>query len=87
MLRSCRRSRNWTSPRIGWRCLRSRMSTLRFAQSLGRGPAANRDAGLLMGLRMPELSGLESLLAKGLWLAVADQDAALAAPGASRKET
>ena len=37
-----------------------------------------------MRLRLPDLSGLVSVIGSGLSLSVADRDIALAAPGASR---
>ena len=47
----------------------------------------NQYADQHMGLRIPVLSGLDSLLGSGLWLSVADRDVVWTAPAAPRKET
>ena len=56
-----------------------------FAELSVYNPQKRPDAGHLMGRRMPELSGLDSVADSGLWPSRADQDVAPAAIGVSRK--
>ena len=58
-----------------------------FAGTSVHGNVANRAAGLQISLRMPEFSGLDSLLDSGLRSPVAGRDVASTAAGESIKET